>query len=404
MLDLLLRRAVLLEKGRRDLQRVIAAFDDDKLAGSLPALDQLLELRERAKVVARSLNETDGAVQLEEDLIANVSAFAHAHEGIAEADEAADVFFFEREVTTNARAHALAGQDHFGAVLGLPPTQSLSVCGEKPLMTVGTLPARAHVVVVKGDDRSDFAQVPSIALHPRGLAAEPCTMGKEDPHDAYIVRPSRRKCQLLSLLSLSFHVVRLPLDEAVGQDPGFPMASRFVLPVTPDDSDDVVVALETARVQEERSELEEAARWLQKAAVAARKQGRPDRAGQLSRAAARLVGAPGSSQPPRKFEKSSRSEQTLEEVEESSEKTVIDTVARSREEARPASKHILPSGTPVAPGTDKPPAPLHHAVRVAVRKSLGGRLEARPLGAQEQPDKGEMEALLVPTHAGIKII
>lgn len=182
------------------------------------------------------------------------------------------------------------------------------------------------------------------------------------------------------------------------------MATRFVLPVTPEDSDDIVVALETARVQEERSELAEAARWLQKAAVAARKQGRPDRAGQLSRAAARLVGSPGAEQSKAKFEKSPDSEQVFSEIDEFSDETIVDSVEKLRDEDQTASKHVLPSGTPIAPGADKRSVPLHQAIRVAVRQSLGGRLEARPLGAREKPAKGEIEALLVPTTSDTKLL
>ncbi len=180
------------------------------------------------------------------------------------------------------------------------------------------------------------------------------------------------------------------------------MAARFVLPVAPDDSDDVVIALETARVQEERADLAEAARWMQKAAVAARKQGRPERAGELSRAAARIVRAP--DRPPSgKFERREEVQHVLPDSDDFSEETIVDSVDKLREEDRSASRHVLPKGTPVAPGIAKTDAPVHQTFRVAVRKSLGGKLEVRALSLDEAPGTGEEEALLVPLRSETKL-
>jgi hypothetical protein len=184
------------------------------------------------------------------------------------------------------------------------------------------------------------------------------------------------------------------------------MATRFVLPVSPEDSDDVVVALETARVQEERADLAEAARWLQRAAVAARKQGRPERAGQLSRAAASLNRNP--DEPTEaKFEKRPDVEHVLGEADEFQDETIVESAAKLREadKDKSALKTVLGSSTPVAPLVEaRAPWPTHASVRVAVRRTLGGRIEARPLAEGEKPVSGEEEAMLVPMQAQTKLV
>jgi hypothetical protein len=182
------------------------------------------------------------------------------------------------------------------------------------------------------------------------------------------------------------------------------MATRFVLPVSPEDSDDVVVALETARVQEERADLAEAARWLQRAAVAARKQGRPERAGQLSRAAASLNRSPEETSDA-KFEKRPDEEHVLGETDEFQDETIVESAAKLREADKVVKKTVLGSSTPVAPLVEARPAlPTHASVRVAVRRTLGGRIEARPLAEGEKPVSGEEEAILVPMQAHTKLV
>lgn len=191
------------------------------------------------------------------------------------------------------------------------------------------------------------------------------------------------------------------------------MATRFVVPVSPEDSDDVVVALETARVQEERADLAEAARWLQRAAVAARKQGRPERAGQLSRAAASLSRTPETSAEA-KFEKRPDEEHVLGEGDEFQDETIVESAAKLRDAEKTTvkvrepdagvKKTVLGSGTPVAPLLEARPAlPTYASVRVAVRRTLGGRIEARPLTEGEKPVAGEEEAMLVPLHPQTKL-
>jgi len=191
------------------------------------------------------------------------------------------------------------------------------------------------------------------------------------------------------------------------------MATRFVVPVSPEDSDDVVVALETARVQEERADLAEAARWLQRAAVAARKQGRPERAGQLSRAAASLSRTPDASEA--KFEKRPDQEHVLGDGDEFQDETIVESAAKLRDSEKTTvklrdpdagvRKTVLGSGTPVAPLLEARPAtPTYASVRVAVRRTLGGRIEARPLAEGERPVAGEEEAMLVPLQSQTKLV
>jgi hypothetical protein len=75
--------------------------------------------------------------------------------------------------------------------------------------------------------------------------------------------------------------------------------SQSLLTPRPDvsDSDDVLLALETARALETQGELREAARWLRRAADEAEQQGNDERVLALARAAADLTTAIGSSPP-----------------------------------------------------------------------------------------------------------
>lgn len=212
------------------------------------------------------------------------------------------------------------------------------------------------------------------------------------------------------------------------------MGERIVPATVPEDDDDVVVSLETARVSEEREDLEAASKWLHRAAAAARRQGRPERAGALSRFAAQVLGE-------QRFERKPDEEKILGEFEDDfTDSTIVETAA---EIAKKAESDSIPAGsepsestplvtqpaplltqpaapltqptplltqptplltqpTPIAPLLDQPKAAAHQALRVAVRKVLGGKFEARPLGALEVPRRGEQEALLVPVQGGTK--
>lgn len=184
------------------------------------------------------------------------------------------------------------------------------------------------------------------------------------------------------------------------------MGERIVPATVPEDDDDVVVSLETARVSEEREDLEAASKWLHRAAAAARRQGRPERAGTLSRFAAQVLGE-------QRFERKPDEEKILGEFEDDfTDSTIVETAAEiakkaesdSLSEAQEPSESapLLTQPTPVAPLLDQPKAAAHQALRVAVRKVLGGTFEARPLGALEVPRRGEQEALLVPVQGGTK--
>lgn len=180
--------------------------------------------------------------------------------------------------------------------------------------------------------------------------------------------------------------------------------SESVVPVAnAEDDDDVVVALETARVSVERKDIEAAVKWLHRAASAARRQGRPHRAGILSRSAAKL----GSTE---KFERKEEQAYVLAELTEDdfAENTIVDTAAeiaaQGDEPTKAKNSERIPltpvQPTPVAPLAARPKAAPHQAIRVAVKKVLGGTFEARPLGPNESPASGESEALLVPFESG----
>lgn len=184
-----------------------------------------------------------------------------------------------------------------------------------------------------------------------------------------------------------------------------------------EDDDDVVVALETARVSAERRDIEAAVKWLHRAASAARRQGRPHRAGILSRSAAKLGAA-------EKFERKEQPVHVLTDISEDdfAEQTIVETAAeiaakdgsvQPREDARQETPRRglvvdvasppLEKPTPVVPLAVQSRAAVHEAIRVAVKKVLGGRFEARPLAPNESPLAGESEALLVPVEGGKKL-
>jgi hypothetical protein len=77
------------------------------------------------------------------------------------------------------------------------------------------------------------------------------------------------------------------------------LLSQALLTPRPDlsDSDDVLLALETARALETQGEFREAARWLRRAADDAEKQGNDERVLALARAAADLTNLVGSTPP-----------------------------------------------------------------------------------------------------------
>lgn len=186
------------------------------------------------------------------------------------------------------------------------------------------------------------------------------------------------------------------------------MSEPVVPTANAEDDDDVVVALETARVSVERSDIPAAVKWLHRAASAARRQGRPHRAGILSRSAAKLGSA-------EKFERKEDEAQVLNEITEDdfAENTIVDSaaeIAATGEEQQPQETPedtvevaALEQPTPVAPLSNRPRAASHEAIRVAVKKLLGGRFEARPLTNNESPAEGESEALLVPIEGGRKL-
>jgi hypothetical protein len=169
------------------------------------------------------------------------------------------------------------------------------------------------------------------------------------------------------------------------------------------DDDDVVVALETARTELERGSREDAAKWLHRAVAAASHQGRAERTAILRAALATF----GEGQ----FAPRGDEEVALSDVDDFSDETIVDDAPQlppqvaARPAAAPAVTKIATSPTPVAqpPRPSKGP-PTYGAVRVSVRRALGGKWEVRPLGERESAPAGEEEALLVPLRPGAKFV
>lgn len=183
--------------------------------------------------------------------------------------------------------------------------------------------------------------------------------------------------------------------------------SDVTLPVPEaSDSDDVAVALETARAELERGARAGCQDWLRKAAHAAERQGHRSRAQIIAQAAA-AVGGPASAP----FEPLPGQEQVLSDIDDDfSDETIVDK-APKLPESLSVSKATSTLTTTAMPPTPvaKPPRPakgpsVHGALRVSVRRALGGKLEARPLADNEAAPAGEEEALLVPLKPGVKLV
>lgn len=194
------------------------------------------------------------------------------------------------------------------------------------------------------------------------------------------------------------------------------MAERTVPLTEPEDDDDVVVALETARVSEERGDLAAAHKWLHRAAAAARRQGRPERAGSISRSAAQM-------ETQQRLEPAEPLPQALADIEDEdfAESTVVETAEAiiNRSAAAQASAQVVKVEVPslqtmqTSSGTSKATAvgpasafgitDNSAGLRVAVQTLTGGRFEARALSPGESAKTGELEALLVPVTSGASV-
>jgi hypothetical protein len=177
---------------------------------------------------------------------------------------------------------------------------------------------------------------------------------------------------------------------------------------SPRDSDDVLLALQTAHALEMRGDLAEAAHWLQRAANEAEKQGNDMRVLALAHAAADLTSASRQSS----MTKTSSRIEALREPHDS-EPTLYWRATPPPLPSHTSSAPARASSTP-APAkpisilrersTVKEPPVIGHpkarmeAVRVAIKKSSSGRsFLVERLDGQQPPPAGTVEALLVLT-------
>lgn len=201
---------------------------------------------------------------------------------------------------------------------------------------------------------------------------------------------------------------RLPLDDLVPEDlrrkiARMGMNESTIPSADSKDSEQVVVALDAARAELQRGSRDEAVQWLRRAVAAAADQGRADRAAALQSLVLEL-GAETTA---------SDGDVVLSDIDDFSDETIVDQAPRLPSQpprpsaspvqaAAPVTK-IATAPTPVArpPRPSKGP-PTYGAVRVSVRRALGGKWEVRPLGERESAPAGEEEALLVPLRPGAK--
>ena len=182
------------------------------------------------------------------------------------------------------------------------------------------------------------------------------------------------------------------------------------------DSDDVVVSLETARVQAEKSNRSEALRWIRRAARAAESSGDPKRAANLARAAAELAQIVGRGERAGAHAPVPDSEQSLPRDfdTEFEDKTSVDRQAVSPSEPPPSDDS---SEDPTEPRRRVNPTavaasgvPLGfqqvQALRVAVDPLVPGSkiLVVHLLGEGESPADGQSEAVLVPADPGRRLL
>src|SRR4029077_1545222 len=89
---------------------MVAAFNDMQKVWRLHVCAYALEEIQRAKRIARALHKQDWRGQSAQNFIAEFCPVAHGAERIAKTNEPIH-FFFERDVTADASAHAFADQD-----------------------------------------------------------------------------------------------------------------------------------------------------------------------------------------------------------------------------------------------------------------------------------------------------
>jgi len=121
---------------------------------------------ERTKRIARSLDKEDWRSQSAENFITKFFLVAHGAEWISKTHDRIHLFL-QRDMTSDAPAHALA--DQYGRVIG-----SLSILRERRSMRrdqlrqrIGPLPIFPHVIIIENRHSPDVCQARFPGLHPR---------------------------------------------------------------------------------------------------------------------------------------------------------------------------------------------------------------------------------------------
>jgi len=119
--------------------------------------------------IVRSDSTNDERVEqlFEQHFVAELRPVAAAAERITGTDKRRDLDF-AREMTADPRAHAFADQKRraVGAESRACLGQGGAMRRNQLRWTIGTFPAFAHVIVIKGLDRAEFLQARFPALHP----------------------------------------------------------------------------------------------------------------------------------------------------------------------------------------------------------------------------------------------
>src|SRR6266404_2826287 len=144
---------------------MIAAFNDMEKVRCFHFRAHTFEKIKRTKRITRSLDKEDRRSQSAQNFVTKFCPVAHGAERISEAHDRIHLFL-QRDMTTNASAHALADKNDRNS-------RWLSRCGKRLSMrrdqlrqTIGPLPIFPQVIIIENRHPPDVRQALLPSLHP----------------------------------------------------------------------------------------------------------------------------------------------------------------------------------------------------------------------------------------------
>src|SRR6266566_745091 len=137
---------------------MVPAFDDVQKVLCLHFCAHLLKEIQGTKRIARALHKQDWRIERSQNFVPEFCAIAHRAKRIPETNKRVH-FFFERYMTTDAPAHALANQDSRSSRMPCSRlAQYFPVCRDQFWQRIGAFPTVAHVVIIESLNVTDFGQ------------------------------------------------------------------------------------------------------------------------------------------------------------------------------------------------------------------------------------------------------